>query len=106
MRFYDLPDVIIDYIYSFDDNYFYRKLYSNALAQMLTIRARLVTNTYLSCFHNYYNIYYSHMIVHFLRSHKMSMSQYIFESYKQYGVQVVIDGLNPTDITKIQRKSK
>ena len=105
MRFYDLPDVLIDYIYSFDDNYFYRKIYSNTLTQMLTIQNRLITNIYLSSFHHYYNIYYAFMTVHFIRN-KMSISEYIFESYKQYGVQIALEGLSPTDVTKIQKKSK
>lgn len=100
MRLYDLPDVIIDYIYSFDDNYFYRKQYNNALAQMLLIRERLISNIYLSSFHSYYNIYCTHMIVHGIRKNQMSISQYIFESHKQLGIQVILDSLSPTDITK------
>jgi hypothetical protein len=99
MRFFDLPDVLIDYIYSFDDNFFYRKIYSNALTQMLTIRARLMTNMHLSAFHHYYNTYNTFMTVHFVRE-RLSISQYILEGYKHLGVRIVLDMLPPRHITK------
>jgi len=99
MRLFDLPDVLIDYIYSFDDNFFYRKIYSNALTQMLTIRARLITNMYLSSFHYDYNTYNTFMTEHFIRE-ILSISQYILEGYKHLGIQIIIDTLPPRHITK------
>lgn len=99
MHFYDLPDVIIDYIYSFDSNYYYRKIYNKVLTELLTIRARLVTNRFLCYFHQLYDIYYSYMTRYFIRE-TMNVSQYIFDSFKQYGIQIIIDKLMPSYITK------
>jgi hypothetical protein len=99
MRFFDLPDVLIDYIYSFDDNYYYRKIYRNTLTQMLTIRARFITNMYLSSFHYDYNTYNTFMTVHSVRE-RLSISQYILEGYKHLGIQIVLDMLPPRHITK------
>lgn len=48
MRFFDLPDVLIDYIYSFDDNVFFHCEYSKTIKQIQSIYNRRVTNIYLS----------------------------------------------------------
>lgn len=102
MRFYDLPDVLIDYIFSFDDNTYYKQLYRNNMKQILAVHNRIITNMYLSTFHSYYDIYQNHMTKYMFRK-SLTMSQYILHGNKQYGVKIVHDSLSPEKIIRTNR---
>jgi hypothetical protein len=99
MRFYDLPDVLIDDIYSFDDNTFFRREYRKTIKQIQSIYNLRLTNIYLSNFNLLYGIYEEYKPVYnFLP--KMNIAQYILHSYRQYGVQVILDVLELNEIKK------
>ena len=105
MKFYDLPDVLIDYIFSFDDNDYYKKTYKNAIKQILHIHHRVVTNMFLSQFHHFYSIYTNASIRYYRSPYStnrknLSRSQYILHSVFTHGVQIIHDKVNPTDIRK------
>ena len=100
MRFYDLPDVLIDYIYSFDDNTFFRGEYSKTMKQIQFIYNSRLTNIYLSNFYCFYGIYEEYKPVYYFLP-KMNIAQYILYSHRQYGVQVILDVLELNEIKKI-----
>lgn len=100
MKFYDLPDVLIDYIFSFDDNNYYKKIYKNAIKHILHIHHRVVTNMFLSQFYHFYSIY-ANPYVHYPAWHRnLNQSQYILHSVSTHGVQIICDKVNPTEIRK------
>lgn len=101
MRFYDLPDVLIDYVFSFDDNYYYKKAFTNTLNEAMAIRSRYITNLYLSSFHHYYSIYVRHMMDKHMNV--MPIAEYIFLSNQHNGSRVVLDKMEPSDIIKAKR---
>jgi hypothetical protein len=93
MKFYDLPDDLIKYIYTFDDNKYYKCIYSNILNDLLNIRSRKIINIYLSEFHNYYDIY--KRLTYYPT---ISSSKYILMSNKTHGPKCISvnDNLNPS----------
>ena len=102
MHFYDLPDVLIDYIFSFDDNAYYKQIYHHNMKLLLSIHNRIITNIYLSANHMYYNIYQKHM-EKFIFRNELNRGQYILHGCKHFGVQIVRDILLPEDVKKANR---
>jgi hypothetical protein len=99
MRFFDLPDVLIDYIYSFDDNVFFYCEYRKSMKQIQSIYNRRLTNIYFSNFYSFYSIYKNYCPSYILP--KMNIAQYILHSNRQFGVQVILDGLDTKEIKRV-----
>ena len=100
MKFYDLPDVLIDYIFSFDDNCYYKKIYKSAMIQLLHIHYRMITNMFFSQFHHFYDIYRNPSVRYQSPNRDLNRCQYILHSVFSYGVRIVCDEVKPTDIRK------
>ena len=93
---YHLPNELIDYIFSFDDNAFHRKHYNAVMKELDMWYNWRRTNLFLENKYNTYKIYYDyqHEYHHDLKNHFiLNMSQYILWVSKNYSRYVYVDSL-------------
>lgn len=57
MKALPLPEEIIRYIYSFDDNLYYRRLYNQSLHEMICIYAKDQVSSHIQHIHTVYRVF-------------------------------------------------
>ena len=88
---YHLPDVLIDYIFSFDSNDYHKKKYSAVMKELNFWYDKRRTQLFISCKYNVYDIYRNY---HIGRKYSMlTLSQYMLWISKQYSHDVHVSGI-------------
>jgi hypothetical protein len=86
---YHLPNVLIDYIYSFDDNSYYKRKFHMVMKEILFQYSWKCTRVFLEGKHNIYDIYYQYNMKK--KNPIINTSQYILWVSKNYGKVVYVD---------------
>lgn len=89
-----LPHEVILYIYTFDDNEYFKKKYTNALSNMMQINRNWKICQYMSPLYSYYAIYKNHH--HYYGTGDFSLSKYILVHNKNYGDELLVITMNPS----------
>ena len=100
---YQLPDVLIDYIYSFDCNTYYKTKYNAVMREINHKYSWRRTQKFLQHKHSTYSIYYEYQ----LRTNPrpaMSLTQYILSVSKKYGDCVIVDDMRWMLWTELRKK--
>lgn len=82
-RLYSLPKELIDYIFEFDSNHYYKTIYKIVLDGVQQTYNRSLINQYLGRIHQYYHIYITNSQFRYFP--KLNLSQYILKHSKDYG---------------------
>ena len=88
---FHLPDVLIDYIYSFDDNAYYKRNYRAIVKELDMWYSWRRTSLFLYGKHNTYKIYHDHHVRR--NSPVISLSQYILWVAKNYSDCVYVNNM-------------
>ena len=89
---YHLPNVLIDYIYSFDDNSYYKRKYFMVMKEISFQYSWKCTKMFLGEKHNIYDIYYEYNMNK--KNPIINPSQYVLWLSKNYGGEVYVDTIN------------
>lgn len=103
-RLFSLPDVLIDYIYSYDDNAHYQHIYKNILRELLHKCGRTIINKYLSNLNIIYSTYESINKIKYFQY--LSPSQYILKHLSLYNESLMIYQPPPKLISFPRKMSK
>ena len=79
-----LPKELVDYIYSYDDNVYWKYIYNNNISVIELARSKNIYITYLSNMYNYHDIYKSRQ-PEWLNHVGLNASGYILRHQKKYG---------------------
>ena len=83
-----LPKELVDYIYSYDDNVYWKLIYKNNMRVIELARSKNIYITYLSNMYNYHNIYKSRQPT-LLNHIGLNASGYILHHQKNYGDKLI-----------------
>lgn len=86
---FHLPDVLIDYIYSFDCNTYHKKNYNEVMKELNHMYCWRRTQKFLQHKHRTYGIYYDY---HW-RVTAMTIAQYILSVSRKYGDCIIVDDM-------------
>ena len=78
-----LPKELVDYIYSYDDNVYWKSIYNKNTRVIELARSKNIYITYLSNMYNYHNIYKSRQPQ--MLNIGLNTSGYILRHQKNYG---------------------
>lgn len=78
-----LPKELIDYIYSYDDNVYWKSIYNKNTSIIELARVKNIYITYLSNMHTYYDIYKNKEFR--ILNGGLNASKYILRHQKKYG---------------------
>lgn len=79
-----LPKELVDYIYSYDDNVYWKSIYKNNMRVIELARSKNIYITYLSNMYIYHNIYKCRQPT-WLNHIGLNTSVYILRHQKTYG---------------------
>ena len=82
-----LPKELVDYIYSYDDNVYWKSIYNKNTRVIELARSKNIYITYLSNMYNYHNIYKNRQ-PHCLNI-GLNASGYILHHQKNYGDKLI-----------------
>jgi hypothetical protein len=82
-RLLSLPKELIDYIFEFDGNHYYKTIYKTVLDGILQTFNRSIIYQYLANIHQYYHIYITNSKFRYFP--KLNLSQYTLKHSKDYG---------------------
>lgn len=82
-----LPKELVDYIYSYDDNVYWKYIYNNNISVIELARSKNIYITYLSNMYNYHDIYKSRQPLSL--NIGLNASGYILRHQKKYGDKLI-----------------
>ena len=89
---YQLPDVLIDYIFSFDSNDYHKKNFNAVVKELNFWYSRERTIKFLDCKYSIYNIY-SDYHIGWWKNSLLTLPQYILQISKEYSHDVHVSSI-------------
>ena len=88
---YHLPDVLIDYIFSFDNNHYHKTIFNKVIKELIYWYSRRRTQLFISNKYDIYKIYCEFYIGG--KKSMLTLSQYILNISKQYSKTVHVPSI-------------